>query len=428
MALTASIEMVPRHQLLPSPQLIAFASMLALPGVELELAITRELEENPCLLVDDWSSDRVDAARLPSTVSEAVHDEDEPEPEPQMPTSWRDALTRDLRMELPAASAPLAAFVVECLNEHGFLIESDTELARLAGASRRETQRVVRTLREIGPAGVGARDVRDCLLLQLDRIAERTRPPRRAARIIGDHLEDLARGRTAVIAAALEIDPREVTGVRAWIRSHLRPWPALGPDGPANAAGQHIRPDVVIAERPDAHGSFEVDIPEAHRINLRVDPELRRLAHSDGADGLQELVRKADLFVLRLRQRWSTLRRIATLLAERERGFLLFGATAYQPLTRAAVAAELGLHEATISRAVAGKYVQLPSSRVMAMSEFFDSATAVRETLRSIIAAEPRPLSDADLGRALERAGHSVARRTVAKYRLSLGVLSSAAR
>ena len=297
----------------------------------------------------------------------------------------------------------------------------------LSGNLPEQVQAVVQAVRDVGPAGVGARDVRECLLLQIERLHLPGGLPALAASIVREHMEDLARGRTAVIAAALKTDAHAVLAARTFIRTHLRPRPVVGPDATPGEY-ERVRPDLAILERSDGQGTFHVQVLEAERIHVRVDPQLRAAARTDGGEGMAELVRRGDFFVARLRQRWNTLRRIATLVAEREAAFLQLGAAGYQPLTRAAVAAELGLHEATVSRAVAGKYVQLPSMRVMPLAEFFDGSQAVREALRAIIAAEPRPMSDADLGVALRRAGHTVARRTVAKYRLSLGVLPSRAR
>ena len=193
-------------------------------------------------------------------------------------------------------------------------------------------------------------------------------------------------------------------------------------------ASEAVRPDVAISALPDIPGSFEVRVLEADRIRLHVDPELRSAARTDGDARLVELVRRADWFLARLRERWTTLRRITQLVAEREHGFLSGGAAEHQPLTRATVAAALGIHESTVSRATAGTYVQLPSMQVIPFSVFFDGSLRVRSALRAIIAAEPRPLSDAELCDALERAGHHVARRTVAKYRDRLGILPSTSR
>jgi RNA polymerase sigma-54 factor len=122
------------------------------------------------------------------------------------------------------------------------------------------------------------------------------------------------------------------------------------------------------------------------------------------------------------------MRAVAEQVVERQREFLRLGPRFLHPLTRAEVAATLGLHESTVSRAVSGKLALLPSGRVMPLAAFFDVSLGPRETLRQAIDAEPRPLSDGELARLLASRGHPVARRTVAKYRAQLGIPAHSAR
>jgi len=112
---------------------------------------------------------------------------------------------------------------------------------------------------------------------------------------------------------------------------------------------------------------------------------------------VRDLIGRADLFLARLRERWAALRRIGGSIVEHQEGFLRRGASAMEPLTRADVARAVGLHESTVSRAVAGKFAMLPSGRVVPLADFFDRSLGVRTELRAIIADERRPLSDAEL-------------------------------
>ncbi|MGQ9459509.1 MAG: winged-helix domain-containing protein, partial [Anaerolineae bacterium] len=129
-----------------------------------------------------------------------------------------------------------------------------------------------------------------------------------------------------------------------------------------------------------------------------------------------------------MEQRWVTLRLLLLALVREHEAFIRDGPRHLKPLTRAQLADSLGLHESIVSRAVANKYVQLPNSRIVPMSIFFDDSLPVKEVIREIIAQEEEPLSDQEIAAELARRGYQVARRTVAKYRDALGILPAALR
>jgi RNA polymerase sigma-54 factor len=131
---------------------------------------------------------------------------------------------------------------------------------------------------------------------------------------------------------------------------------------------------------------------------------------------------RASAFASRLLERSATLARIASHVADRQRRYLRHGSIAHAPLTRAQVAADLGLHQSTVSRAIAGKRVRLPDGRVVPFADLFGSTRSVQEHLLAVVGAEERPLSDGELAAELRTRGHAVARRTVAKYRGQLGI------
>jgi RNA polymerase sigma-54 factor len=215
-----------------------------------------------------------------------------------------------------------------------------------------------------------------------------------------------------------------VADARAFIRRELLPRPAI--DGEPDADRQAVipvRPDVAVTQAAGRPGAFHVDVLEEQRLILRVDPGFRQLARSDAT--VAHLVRRGDFFLARLRERWSTMRRVTEYVAGRRPDLVSGEAASGQRLTRAEVAAGLGLNPSTVSRATAGRYVVLPSRSVVPYAAFFDGSRDIRSQLRDIIAAEDRPLSDTELCERLQHAGHQVARRTVAKYRSRLRVLPS---
>jgi RNA polymerase sigma-54 factor len=439
MAFSTGLDLVPEVGMTPTPALVAYAKLLALPGAELEQTVTDELAQNPALIQDETHlcgicgmpadppcphyAEQVGRPRMPPGLDPRVVTHGAG---PVARTSWAEAVLRDLRLMVATGDTGIAASVVASLDERGYLTEDVRELARTAGAEVTAVERVVRVLREVGPPGVGARDLRDCLLLQLDRLTAMgvSHPVARA--VVADHLEALARGATASIGRQLGVSADEVADARAFIRRELFPRPAI--DGELDAdrpAPIPVRPDVAVSRSSDT-GPFHVDVLEEHRLVLRVDPGFRRMARTDAT--VADLVSQGDFFLARLRQRWSTMRRITEYVAGRRPDLMSGAPVSGQRLTRAQVAAGLGLNQSTVSRATAGRYVLLPSRDVVPYAAFFDGSRDIRSKLKDIIAAESRPLSDTELCERLQRAGHQVARRTVAKYRNRLRVLPVAYR
>jgi RNA polymerase sigma-54 factor len=225
-----------------------------------------------------------------------------------------------------------------------------------------------------------------------------------------------------VLARRLGVPRALVVEARDLIRTRLRPFPVL--DGPLRRGHEPpSAPDVVIVVRPDEPGELHVELTEERRFALCVSPAYDGLRRGDGAVAADERSRAAEqarsaaAFVRRLQERWSTIRRVVEWTVAHQHAYVLHGPAALKPLTRATVAAELGLHESTVSRAVAGRTVLLPCGRLVELRELFCAALSTQEALRALIARETRPLSDDDLAAALSADGHAVARRTVAKYR-----------
>lgn len=400
----AALTLAPALTQRASPALVAFAELLVQPWGELDELVAHELADNPALERRDEPplvpGGRTEPARDPGALAA-----DEP--------TAAEVLLADARLLLEPPDHPLAALLVAELDEHGFLPH---------GAHDRRVARVLAALREAGPCWIGARDARECLLLQIER---RERDDGRAYRLqrllVRDHLEALARGALGRIAAATGTTRAEVEAARDWLRRELTPYPGF-----AGSARQPppVVPDVVIARRRDEPAALDVEVAGAD--GLAVSALYERLERDD--PGVRRDVERARAFLARLAERRATLRRVAAATVARQRPFVDGAPAALQPLTRAQVAADVGVHESTVSRAVAGKHVQLPCGRVVPFSGFFQAAAPVRDALVRLVAEEPRPLSDGELAAALADRGHRVARRTVAKYRGQLGILPQALR
>jgi RNA polymerase sigma-54 factor len=392
-----------------SPALLAFVELLALPIAGLEELVELELADNPAL-------ERVEPLGGASGGDSS--------PAVAYVPSPRERLLAEVALALPAGDRALAEYVIGSLDDRGFLDRDTDTLAQATGVEVERVERVLRAVRDAGPPGIGARGARECLLLQLERF--RGDPVAELAqRVLAEHLEELARSRDDMIAAALDVTRGDVERVRTFIRTYLRPDAGLGESAPPPP----LVPDVVVLERPDEPGVYDVELREDRSLGVALSPLYERLAH-DGC-GLsqheracvQSQVAQARAFLERVRRRRATLRRVAEFVIEYQRPFLREGARALRPLTRAEVANHLGLHESTVGRAVGGRYVRLPSGRIVPCAIFFRPSLGAEEALASLVAGEEHPRSDAELADALAARGFSVARRTVAKYRARLGIL-----
>jgi RNA polymerase sigma-54 factor len=418
--------MAPRLGLEVSPALVTFGEMLMLPYAAMQAVIEDEVGANPAL-------ERVDAgecpicrngwrARCPVCAAPASGLGASVQPRSMgadvaVAESDSEALLHAVRMETTAADAAIAEYVVASLDRHGLLDRSCAQLAAELRVAESRVAGVLSVVRRAGPPGVGATTVTESLLLQLDAYCPDDHRTPLARAVIADHLPALAKGHFASIAAALGTTRAEVRDVLALIRQRLRPYPAF--EGTATEPAVYVVPDVVVREHDDVAGELTVEL---------VEPALTRLAiRPRGMRGDGPSVAQARSFVAQLRDRWQTLWRIADCAVQRQKAFLVHGPAALVPLTRAEVAADLGLHESTVSRAVADKYALLPDRTMVALSRFF-GGSGVDEELRKLLESADGPMCDRRLADLLRDAGYPIARRTVAKRRARLGITAASLR
>jgi RNA polymerase sigma-54 factor len=462
MDMSMGMQMAPQMQMKASPALIALNNMLILSTLELQQMIQQELEENPALEMNEADEEMCQRCGRPFSGAtcmfclqedmrtlEADRDDytgplEDDEFDPLMlvaaPPSLGESLLRDLRASLDERDHFIAEYLIGSLDEQGYLESSLEEVAGTLGIDEQRAENVLFKLQDVGPVGVGARDVPECLLLQLRRLRQENVDHPYVEQIIREHWTDLGEHRYGAIAQALGISYEEVVAARDFIRQHLRPYPLErgGSDGtvsPTQTA--YLTPDVIIRE--DENGQLVAEVVESQRYYLRLNPLYQELARKavraneagvspEEKEHLTQYVSRAQLFLTNLRQRRETIRRIATYLIERQEGFLRHGVRFLEPLTRAEVAGAIGVHESTVSRATANKHVQLPSHEVIPFSHFFTASLSVKDVLMELVAKEARPLTDQELVEMLRERGFDVARRTVAKYRNQLKILPSTLR
>jgi RNA polymerase sigma-54 factor len=429
MSFSCEFSLVPRLGMEVSPALVTFSELLLLPYAELQAVVEDQLADNGAL-------ERLDAGECPVCRGRWASRCPVCRTTPTAGSTWSGpadladlrstegdtvALRRAVGLEVDAGDAVLAEYLVSSLDHHGMLDGSYADLAARCGVDESSVARVVATIRRVGPPGVGATTIEECLLLQLEALEVDEGLAALARQVIEGHLPALARGHHAAIARALGVGTAEVADVLALIRCRLRPHPAF--DGDGGSAPSFVVPDLVVRPHDQIPGEFVVELVEPAVTRLAVRPRTERDSSGPGGSAAQ-----ARSFLGLLADRWATLRRVAELAVSRQRRFLLEGASALEPLTRAEAAAELGLHESTVSRTVSGKYVLLPDRSLVPLSRFFAASGGLDGTLRTLVESAPGPVSDHRLAELLADAGYRVARRTVAKHRARLGIAPAALR
>ncbi len=464
-----------------SPLLMQANHILSLSQTELEAAINDAIDENPALELEDCVVCPVCGRRTggepcatcrsapaePPTVTRA--DEALPRTEtdyrapstadPDFDPMTLIASAMDVREQvLESAMASLgqaheraiALVLVDAIDDRGFLSLDIQEIATETGTSPEAVEKVLRTIQEIAPPGVAARSLQESLLLQADYLrAEGVDVPDIVTRVIEDHLEELGSKRISRIARALGVDPAEVEAAQSFIRDQLTPHPLQSHQSTtwtAPSSGGHVVPDVVVTLEGD---QLWIEVPNAIYDRLHTEAFYRAIAKPDAAaksvpDAIdpalmdQETVShakaqvaRAQQFIWAVRQRKQTLLRVAEYVCAYQEAYIRGDARGLRPLTRSEVANALGVHESTCSRAVAGKFIMLPSRKVIPMSDLFAASLSIKHVIQQIISDECATggtLSDAQISDRLLDHGIRIARRTVAKYRSQMHILPSTIR
>ena len=340
-----------------------------------------------------------------------------------------------LSSELCAA----ARFVIYSLDKRGWLSDEPEELAASAGMDRALLDEAVRIVQGLDPAGIAARDLTECLILQLRRMDRDTAC---AEEICRSCLDLLGKKRFDRIARQLKRTPAEVRQAAELI-AELNPIPANGFS--SGESPVYITPDIFIVP---AEGGFRAVLNERCCPQLHISEYYVGLAGGDSdreaKKYIAEQLRKAQLVIEYIDRRKATLSSCAESILRRQGEFFRLGRSALRPMSLADVAADIGVHESTVSRALKGKYLQCRSG-IYPLSFFFsrslqktaaDAAQpdftheAVRARLKELLDAEDRraPLSDQKLCELLVGSGFTVSRRTVAKYRDELGYAAASSR
>ena len=346
------------------------------------------------------------------------------------PATLHDSLHEQLLLlGLSERDYALADLVVDALDEDGFLRQPLEEIEAFApDIQPGELETALRIVQTLEPSGVGARDLGECLALQLMALESGTPGRELALDIVQNRLSLMAARDNTRLLEALGCSEDELRLAMDLIRSlDPRPGSKIGSFEP-----RAIVPDVVVRKEKKRWAvSINAAIYPRIRVNQQYADYFRQTRDGE-THLLAQHLQEARWLVRNLEQRFLTIQRVAEAVVARQRNFFEYGDLAMRPLTLREIADELGLHESTVSRATSHKYMATPRG-VVAFKRFFSrqlattsggscSATAIRALLREFIAAEDRhnPLSDVQLTELLANRGVKVARRTVTKYRRSM--------
>ncbi|WP_054951279.1 RNA polymerase factor sigma-54 [Numidum massiliense] len=338
--------------------------------------------------------------------------------------------------ELDAAERKIARFIIGLLDERGYINISVQDICKRFDIEGVDAERVIHTLQQFEPAGIFARNLQECLLLQ---IARQNDPHPLLAEVVKHHLQQLADGKWQQVARALDCESSELQQVVEALR-RLDPNPGLQL---IHKPGNYVIPDVVIEE---VNGTYVITVNDYYGERLRIHPEYEPLRHTSAqhskqvADYLHDRFQAADWLFRSLESRRQTLLNITRVILEYQQQFFKQGIAFLRPMTLLDVAERLEVHESTVSRAIRNKYMQTPRGLVLYKTLFSSglktvgggetSREGVKQQIKEMVQTEnkQRPFSDEQLARALKSKGVKISRRTVAKYREELMIPSSTKR
>ena len=326
----------------------------------------------------------------------------------------------------------IAELIIGNIDDYGYLKATVEEMSASTGLPPEKIAGVLKVVQTFDPPGVGARDLRECLMLQLERAG---RQETLEYRIVRDCMDALGKRRIPEIARATGCTVDEAQEAMARIgRLEPRPGRAFLPD-----ANQYVLPEVFVQK---VGGDWVVTTNDEHIPHLRISNVYKDLMGQGGNSAevknyIREKIRAGKFLIKSLHQRQQTILNIGKEILKRQREFMEKGVAYLKPLTMAQVAEVVGVHETTVSRAVSGKYIQTPQG-VFEMKYFFTaglqtvtgddvSNTSVKDMITDIFKNEDpaKPLADQEVVKMLADKGITIARRTVAKYRTELNILPS---
>ncbi len=325
-----------------------------------------------------------------------------------------------------------AELIIGNVDDNGFLQTNPEEMALNTGIAQADFEHMLTLIQSFYPPGVGARDLRECLLIQLRREGKGSSLE---FKMVSEHMADLGKRRFPEIARRMGISVEQVQKCANNI-AQLDPRPgAIFAQAPQN----YVLPDVTVEK---INGEYQVILNGEQIPHLRISNTYKDIMSQDGngsevKDYIRDKIRSGKFLIKSIHQRQQTISNIAHQIVSRQREFFDQGSAHLKPMTMVQIADAVGVHETTVSRAISGKYMSTPQG-VFEMKYFFTpgyqtatgesmSNTSVKEAILDLVKAEEgnSPLSDKEIVEILSKRGIPIARRTVAKYRTELNILPS---
>ncbi|HET7712670.1 MAG TPA: RNA polymerase factor sigma-54 [Thermoanaerobaculia bacterium] len=477
MALEQKLHLKLSQKLIMTPSLQQAIKLLQLSKLELQEVLNQELLENP-LLEETAEEAKTEEAEAEAQETKTETDEEAPKVEtkeekekdsfdeidydayfqdyieygynPRMTEEYEEFpientltrppnLTDHLNWQLSMSDASprikeIGQFIIGNIDEDGYLRASTEEIMASGPFEQEETEQAVRTIQTLDPIGVAARDLRECLLLQV-QFLEIDNPL--VETIIRDHWDEFMQRKFVQLAKTLSIDMKTLEGIVEIIK-HLDPKPGRKY---SNERAIYVEPDVYVQKVGD---EYVIVLNEDGMPKLRINSSYRSMLNSmdNKQDGetvnyIKDKIRSAVWLIKSLDQRQRTIYKVAESIVKHQREFLEKGIDFLRPLVLRDVADDIQMHESTVSRVVSNKYMHTPRGLFL-MKYFFHSgidsdtgedisSLTVKKKIQGYIEAEdPRkPLSDSKIMKILNDEGINIARRTVAKYRDELNIPSS---
>ncbi len=454
------------QKLTMTPELIQAIQILQYNSQELEEFVCKELMENPLLeqakpeeepreeQTRDDDRDDIDFEELREKMLDAGYDdvsysqwkekpaEDQPMTFDQY-TSKEETLSDHLMMQLGLSKLndmdmKIGRFLIDALDDNGYLTMELPQISYVFGTDVGEVEKVLKVIQGFDPVGIGARDLKECLLIQLDNVEDDF--PKDSIRfIICNYLKELGDNHIQEISRNTGLSAKQVQAVADFIRT-LDPKP-----GRAFSTGEQLKyviPDIIVEEMD---GGYELVTNDEAEPHLMVSQYYLDMARDNREDEevqkyLTDKYKSALWLIKSIDQRKQTIYNVARAVMERQKEFLKKGEKYLTPMTLKQIADEVGVHESTVSRSINGKYIETPRG-VYELRYFFSSgvgnkegsgvsSNSIKKMIREIISEEdPKsPMSDQEIMDILNRRDIEISRRTVAKYRESMNIPSSSRR
>lgn len=453
-----------QQKLIMTPELRLALKILQLPTVELEELIKQELESNPVLDVIDHNHeekaertevekeedknqiDEIDWKEYlqyqgKSYYLENSSNDDSSEVSYENFITYGDTLKDHLffqlnTLEIGQKERKIGEYLIECLDDNGYLSVSINEIADLMEISQEDVVKVLKIIQGFEPAGVGAENLAECLLIQ---IKLKGIWDEKIETIVKEHLDDIAGNRILNIAKKFSISVAEAQKYSDIIKS-LEPKP-----GRSFFCGNECRyvvPDVFIEK---IEGEYVIIINDNYGSRLMINQYYKNIINSgdkssDAMKFINEKLSSAVWFIKSLEQRKNTLYKVVKSILDYQIDFFEKGDAFLRPMTLKNIADEIKVHESTVSRAISGKYAQTPRG-IFEIKYFFKSgietcrgedisSESIKKMIKCIIDEEDsaKPISDQSIADLLEKKGYKISRRTVAKYRDEIGIPASSRR